>query len=277
MFNFENYRPYFDETEFNDNNYLLPKKEYPKPSKLYKSTATIITSLNQNINIDYLYNFLNIENCDVSRIDFYNQITIVITIDVKKKGSNVVNKRNINTKIFQNGTIHMTGGQSIIDAKRAIRQLINGIQSLRIKVSLPEGINKDKYPEYIYCIDNPDIHFNDFEYSYNMINRHFNTNFEFCPGTLYKILQEKKWRVNYNPNRFSGVVLNTCIKNESVTFLMFKSGKITISLANCTDSIINHSYIFINDIFEKNYNAIVKKEYNIQTLQIQKKIKNPPK
>jgi len=260
MFNFENYRPYFDESEFNDKDFLLPQKEYPLPSKLYKSTATIITSLNQNINIDYLYNFLNIKNCDISRIDFYNQITIVITVDVKQNSS-VVKTRNINTKIFQNGTVHMTGGQSSNDAKRAIKQLIKGIKNLKIKVRLPDGIDKSKYPEYIHCVNNPDIHFNDFHYSYKMINRHFNTNFEFCPGTLYKILQLNGWRVNYNPNRFSGVVLNTSINKKSVTFLMFKSGKITISLANCTDSIINLAFEFINDIFKENYDKIVKKEY----------------
>jgi len=264
MFNFENYRPCFDETEFNDSKYIIEKKEYPKPSKLYKSTATIITSLNQNINIDYLYNFLNIEKCKVSRIDFYNQITIVITVDVKKKYSTKPKTRNINTKIFQNGTIHMTGGQSDKDAKRAIKQLINGIRNLKIRIKLPDDLpDKNKYPEYIYCIDDPMINFEDLDYEYQMINRHFNTNFEYCPGTLYKILQEKGWRVNYNPNRFSGVVLNITIEGKSVTFLMFKSGKITISLANCTDKVVEASYKFINKIFRDNYDKIVRNEYEL--------------
>lgn len=263
MFSFENYKPLFDESEFNDEHRLISKKPYPLPTKLEKSTTTIITSLNQNINIDYLRQFIQLNNCEMTRIDFYNQLTIVFSVKSKKKNKRKSDTRNINTKIFQNGTVHMTGGQSINDAKRAVKELIKGIQKLKIKVILPDNENKEDYPKYIHCVDNPNIHFNDFDYRYKMINRHFHTNFEFCPGSLYKILQEKDWKVNYNPNRFSAVVLKTKIHNESVTFLMFKSGKVTISLANCTDEFVIEAYNYINNIFKENYDRIVKIKYRL--------------
>lgn len=263
MFSFENYHPCFDESEFKDKERLLPKKEYPMPSKLYKSTATIITTLNQNINIDYLYNFLKCKECKMSRIEFYNQITMVITIDNKKKKSADNIKRDINTKIFQNGTIHMTGGQTTKDAKRTVKLLLKEMKKLKIKVKLPDDVDASKYPKEIYCVDNPDLEFKKLDYRYEMINRHFNINFEYCPGTLYKILQEKGWRVNFNPNRFSGVVLSTQIQGFNVTYLMFKSGKITISLCNTTDDIIRAAYYFINDIFKTYYDRIVKREYDL--------------
>lgn len=263
MFSFENYKPIFDETEFNDSDRFIPKKPYPTPTKLEKSTTTIITSLNQNINIDYLRKYLKVDNCQMSRIDFYNQLTIVFKIKVKKKNNRKDEDRNINTKIFQNGTVHMTGGQSINEAKRAVKELINGIKDLKIKVLLPETEDKKKYPEYIYCVDNPDIHFSEFDYRYKMINRHFHTNFEFCPGTLYKILQEKGWKVNYNPNRFSAVVLKTTLRKKTVNFLMFKSGKVTISLANCTDEFIVEAYNYINEIFKEHYDKIVRVRYKL--------------
>jgi len=76
----------------------------------------------------------------MSRIEFYNQITIVITIDIKKKDPTKTKTRNINTKIFQNGTVHMTGCQVIKDAKRAVKVLVKCIQALKFKVKLPETL-----------------------------------------------------------------------------------------------------------------------------------------
>lgn len=270
MFNFEHYVPCFDEKEFKDES--LPIAPYPLPSALYKSTATIITSINQNINIDYLYHFFKADHCRISRIhigknnkeeaQMYNQISMVISVAVKKKNKAEITKRQITTKIFQNGTVHMTGCQTTNDSMRALKILIQGIKNLKIKIVLPASVNQTQYEKKtIYCVNNPNMHHDDFKYKYRMINRHFTTNFEFSAGDLYKILQKKQWRVNYNPNRFSGVVLNIQINKKSVTYLMFKSGKITVSLANCTDSIIHKAYKFINDILRDEYEQIVKHQY----------------
>jgi len=261
MFNFEDYRPIFDEAEFKDEERIQPMKGYPTPTKLVKSTSTIITSLNQKINIDYLYNFLKSPNCEMSRIDFFNQITVIIDIDIKKTNTTEITKRKINTKIFQSGTIHMTGGQSIKDAQRAIKELLKCIKNIKIKVKLPDEIDKSKYPEYIHVIDNPNISFKDLDYKYRMINRYFKTRFEYNPGILYKLLQEKQLKVTYNPIRFPGITLNTSINGIAVSFLMFKSGKTTISLSNTTDNAIVEAYKYINAIFKEYYPQIVVTEY----------------
>jgi TATA-box binding protein (TBP) (component of TFIID and TFIIIB) len=261
LFGFEGYRPIFDESEFNDEQYRIEKKPYPKPDKLQKSTATIITSFDQKINTDLLYEFLDVKDCEVQPISFFNQITIIITVT-----SDDGIKRKINTKIFQNGTVHMTGGQSVSDAKKALFVFVEGMKKLKIKVVInasKEEIEKYNAPEFIYCANNTDIDIDNLEYRSRMKNRHFLTNFSFCSGSLYRVLQEEKLNAHYKPDSFPGIVLKVQIKGESVNYMIFNSGKVTISISNTDQPIIQDAYKYINSLLEKHYDRIVKYTYEL--------------
>lgn len=262
MFLFENYTPIFDESEFKDEERKLQKKEYQNPGDLFRSMATVITSLNQPINTDLLKQSLLKTDCRITHVSFFNQLSIIINVPII---NNEI--RSINTKIFGKGTIHMTGGYSIKECKKAIVVLLKYIKKFKTKICI---IDDDefklkhpdfKHPEVMYCVNEPNIDINDLEFNYKLSNRNFLTNFEFCQGTLYNLLREKQFNVSYNPNSFAGLRFTKMINGSKLTYLIF-SGKITLSI-NKDTYIVKDAYKYINDLIKDNYDTILQDTYRL--------------
>lgn len=256
MFLYENYTPIFDETEFNDDARLQPRDPCPEPSGIKKSMATVLASLNQPINTDVLRHHLIRSKCRIApKVSFYNQLTIAIRVPIKNN-----EEREIQTKIFGGqGTIHMTGGNSISECKKAVAILLDCIKKFKTKVNII-GDKEYPSPKYVYCVNNPDINIDDLEFGYKLSNRNFLTNFEFCPGKLYNILKNQEQNVVYNPNRFAGIRFIKNINGSKLTYLIFKSGKTTISIRTDT-SVVDEAYHYINDIMKSNYDEIINDKY----------------
>ena len=261
VYNFENYTPLFDETEFNDHLYIQTKKPYKPSSKLCKTTATILSSLNQKINTDLLTSYL--VHPDVTIIKpkkdiqvFFNQITVSIRIITRKNET-----RYINTKIFGAGTIQMTGGKSINEAKQAISTLVEYIRTLRIRVKI-DGEQTYKHPKYIYAVNDIDSLNMDniiFEYKMNNSSMKFQ---EYDFGTLYNTLRDLKYDVRFNPTTYAGIIYKTKIEGIDATFILFRSGKSTISLGSDV-SIKKKAFKFMNDIIKEHYDTIAPTTYDL--------------
>lgn len=257
MFLFKKYEPIFDEAEFNDEAYIIKTKKYPEPTKFKRSMATVLTSIHQPINVDFLSNFLFHPDCRIVKsVRFFNQVTVVITIPIQNDET-----RDVNVKVFGTGTIHMTGCRSKKDCRKALRILINCIKNLKIKVNmLTEG--DIKHPTYIYCVDNPDLDANDLELTYQLSNRKFHCNFTVDNGELYNILKKKKYDVKYNPNRVSTVRFMEHMDDSKISYSLTSSGKATVSFGENT-SVVDRAYKNLNDILKENYKNICQQKYKL--------------
>jgi TATA-box binding protein (TBP) (component of TFIID and TFIIIB) len=253
---FKNYIPIYDETEFDDEKYLVPRKSYPKPGKVSRSMATVLTSLGQKVNTDILNKFLKHSEIKLKTVKFFNQATMVINVPIKGGLS-----RDINMKIFGKGTVHMTGGHSIKECKRALAILLKIIKTFKVRVHVTQ-LQPDKPvpPKYIYCVNDTDIDIETLEIRYRLSNRPFCTNFEFSICELYDIFKTKIEQVSYNPNRFAGLRYTKFINGSRMTYLVFKSGKITISVTDDT-SIIPDAYKYFNQLLKTNYDRLVEDRY----------------
>jgi TATA-box binding protein (TBP) (component of TFIID and TFIIIB) len=324
IYGYEDYDPYFKEAEFKDEIRLIKPKPYPLQSDIQDSMMTIITSFSCNVNIYFIYEFFKLKKNGIVRIelknhparsleiptdfllennnekkdivdnidDFYNQVTLIISTRNPNKF--------INIKVFQNGTVHLSGCKNIDDATYSTDILLNMCKKTRAKLNIivPNDnviFNKDKIVKYIYAIKNfDDIKLQPF--SFNLDNKTFMTNFNICSWMFLKECQKRKWIVKYNPNRYSGVILkytihsksdelkneinknNTDITGDSIdstennkqincSFLVFKSGKITISGgAGATNRDIVSAYTFINNFLKENYKSILKLEFNLDPI-----------
>jgi hypothetical protein len=224
---FKNYIPIYDETEFDDEKYLVPRKSYPKPGKVSRSMATVLTSLGQKVNTDILNKFLKHSEIKLKTVKFFNQATMVINVPIK-------------------------GGLS---------RDINMIKTFKVRVHVTQ-LQPDKPvpPKYIYCVNDTDIDIETLEIRYRLSNRPFCTNFEFSICELYDIFKTKIEQVSYNPNRFAGLRYTKFINGSRMTYLVFKSGKITISVTDDT-SIIPDAYKYFNQLLKTNYDRLVEDRY----------------
>jgi TATA-box binding protein (TBP) (component of TFIID and TFIIIB) len=122
--------------------------EYPEPTPLRISTLTGTCSLNSNINLLVLAQYLEL-NKYITYINygdivtkgvnitpksnkkkkkkkvFYNQITIIIKQN---------NDRYNNIKLFANGAVSMTGLQSLEEGEKSINIILDGIKNLKGKI-----------------------------------------------------------------------------------------------------------------------------------------------
>jgi TATA-box binding protein (TBP) (component of TFIID and TFIIIB) len=254
VYNFENYTPLFDETEFKDDLYIQKKKPYKPSTKLTKTTATILSSLNQKINTDYL-SFLNHPAITIKPTTFFNKITVSIRVTASNGDI-----RNINTKVFGTGTVHMTGGKSIGEARKAVTLLVGCMQKLRCRVNIKDNKDNHTHPKYIYAVNDIDsLTMESVEFVYRMSN--VATQFqEYSFGVLYNILRDQKQDVKFNPNRYAGIIYKVPINGVDIKVILFRSGNTTLSLGS-NISVKKDSHEFINKIMKDNYDAIAKIHY----------------
>ena len=150
-------------TIMNNNNELNEDDDvlYPEPSPLRVSTLTGTCSINSDINLLVLSQYLELSK-HITYINygdlvskgvnitpksakkkknkrvFYNQITIIIKQD---------NDRYNNIKLFANGAVSMTGLQSIEEGERSINIILDAIRNLKGKILY--SITDDWYKENI--------------------------------------------------------------------------------------------------------------------------------
>jgi len=183
--------------------------------------------------------------------NFFNQITLLMAIDENKK---------INTKLFTNGSVQMTGSKSISDNLIILNKLIECLK----KTYIVDGEEK-KLVE-----DSELLEISDFKIS--MINTNFGIGKEINREELLKII--KKYDLPYvkaklKPDIHAAINIELLVQDYIVTILVFKTGNIIIT-GGKNSTHINTAYEYIIKLIEENKSKIIKNyiDENVENLDI---------
>ena len=269
---FEDYEPlYNEESELPSVSECDPMCVTDIENNMTNTTSTIATSFNQKVNTDLINKYLRHEDIKVVDTTFLNQVTLTIRI-LNDNGE----ERNVNTKIFtytnsENkkstdiGTVHMTGAKTIQESKYAIEKLINAIKSVSFRVVLDGHEQADKV---LYAVD--DIHALTID---TMVFKYFmhNSVFElpsYCYGSFYNLLKRDGYDVSFNPNVYAGVILKMVMEGVNVSYILFRSGKTTTSIACpgdvCVESLKDKIFNTLVSLYKKYYHEIQIKQHKLQ-------------
>lgn len=232
------------------------------------STITCSGSFNVSINLEKLMRFvpLNINNVLSIKYNgiyrcmqhlltrkrikpnnkhFENQITMVV---------NVENKRNINVKLFSNGSFQMTGCKSIKDCNIMLNKL-------KVLLETNFYVCENNAMVNIGRIADSDDELKVIRFSKDMINVVFNLGFQINRHALYKVMMDKKEKATFDKGRHPAVIVKlpngpiTPKKQKFITLIIFESGKIMIT-GNKNNTTILASYNFINSIIRQHKKEI---------------------
>lgn len=246
------------------------------PDDLSISTMTIICKFNTKFNIQNIGKYLDlnindivsISYCDegelqlrslikkpirkrvkpIKKNSFYNQATLLI--------KSVHDKKEINTKIFKNGSVQMTGCKSIIGT-------IEVLNTLCIKLKKIKGIidpnSLDKIILMPYVSDQEKLSIDAmYDFGVCMINSGFHIGFKIDREALYNILVEEKIEAKYDLDTHACVNIKYKYKNDDrrkISIFVFASGSIIITGATTCNHILE-AYEFISMKLIKNYQKI---------------------
>ena len=262
----------------------------PESSELRISTMTGVCNISSKVNLNVIYNYLVLDKyikyieygnfptkgLKIKQISdkkankkkvFFNQITILISID----------NHDANIKLFNNGSISMTG----------LKSEKIGIKAVEYLISLIKIAKMDENNETIYAVNNKDeCKLNDFKIV--LINSDFYAGFEIKRSELHQLLindynifssyepciypgvnSKFYWNKEYLNNKFRGKCCCTVScdgkgngegngKCKKVTIATFQSGSIIITGARNLVQ-VRDAYNFINSVFKTHYNILKKK------------------
>ena len=180
---------------------------------------------------------------------FYNQATVEVYSKYKKK---------TNVKLFNNGSIQMTGCISRANCIDVLIKLFNEFKRLKTIVD-PKSMKKLIAKPFVGDISKVDISKIQ-DLSIRMINSNFNVGFKIDREKLYKLLLKQKIDCSYEPCVHACVNIKYNYKDIStISIFVFESGAIIITGAKERDHIIQ-AYKFITKKLFENYNIIIKEE-----------------
>lgn len=257
---------------------LLDKYKFDKiPKDLNISTVSVCCKLNININIDNIVNYLDLEEFKINELKycnkskqydnnelkpiiykkkkptkiFFNQLTLIIYSKFSKK--------NINVKLFKNGSIQMCGCKDVQDS-------FNVLDILKAKLSNVKAIMTNNIIiEKPFIENNKDINITDFKVI--LINSNFKIPFNIEREVLFNILSELKVNCLYEPCKHDCVNIkynaNEIDKNnnkKNISIFVFQSGNIIITGAKDIDIIIK-AYNYIKNILKHHIKDIIIAKY----------------
>ena len=171
--------------------------------------------------------------------NFFNQITLLMAVDENKK---------INTKLFTNGSVQMTGSKSILDNFTILNKLIECLKTTYIV----DG-------EEIKLVENPELlEISDFKIS--MINTNFGVGNEINREELLKLIKQNELpniKAKLKPDIHAAINIEILVQDYIVTILVFKTGNIIIT-GGKNSVHINTAYEYITNLIENNKSRIIK-------------------
>jgi len=254
---------------------LKKKYDFSKiPKNLKISTLSACCKLNITIYLQNIFDYMDLDNNNINTIKYCNKINSIINITVKKKKKKNANKvffnqltmliysnyskKNINLKLFKNGSIQMSGCKSIEDC-------IDVINKLKEKLSkIYARIENNKIVEKPFIEENKELLISDFKII--LINSNFKIPYSIKREELYRILLEDKINCRYEPCIHACVNIkyndNEDVNMKPVSIFVFQSGNIIITGAKETDRILN-AYNYIRGILTKNIRDIIRKDIDV--------------
>lgn len=261
------------------------------PEDLNISTMTITFKFDTLMNLENISKYMDLKFGGIVRIEFGdegNTRTLIkskrrkkrkikrfnnqATLFIDTKNNQKRKKKPVNTKIFINGAVQMTGCNSMAQCIEAINILC--CELCNIKAVYDKNKKKIIKKPFVSNMVNLNIN-NVKDFNIGLINTDFHVGFLIDRLKLFKILTKKKivctyepcihacvnikYHYNINPNEIikSKLSKNNEKKTDKISIFVFESGSIIITGAKTKDHIIK-SYDFINSILAEHYGEIVK-------------------
>jgi TATA-box binding protein (TBP) (component of TFIID and TFIIIB) len=192
---------------------------------------------------------------DTSKNSFYNQITVVVRVDMGPI-DDLNDAPRINLKLFKNGSVQMSGCKSIKNINIALNKLI--IRLKEIKAKFEDG----KIIEKTFIEEPNKITVKDFKI--DMINSNYQVSMQIDRAKMYNLLQKKKIKSSYEPCIRACVIIKYIPEKDNkemkeVSIFVFQKGNIIITGARSQSHILS-SYNYMNDILITHKNDIIKKD-----------------
>lgn len=190
---------------------------------------------------------------------FYNCKIFILhdTDDTSNTDTTQANKtRKVAIKCFTNGTLHITGVQSMHRAYE-IAQMFCVLMDI---VEGGDGL-EDRYTIKGHTIQLINIHVN--------IKQPPGQSINLC--LLNNILQDNAICSTYNSDRHSGVNIKYCTSSMSnISVLVFESGNVLLCGLKCIDDVMD-AFTFLTNIFEKHCSKIYIDTKNILPMRTRSK------
>jgi TATA-box binding protein (TBP) (component of TFIID and TFIIIB) len=239
------------------------------PNDLKLSTFSACCQLNTNIIFENIFKFLELDEYKINKIKycnnyithldrephpvittkkkrppkiFYNQLTFIIYSKYSKK--------DINTKLFKNGAIQMSGCKHIEDIINILNILTESLNNTRAIMENNVIIDKP-------FILNNKINITDFKIS--LINTNFKIPFQVEREIFYNILINNKINCRYEPCKHACVNIKYTPSdddNKKASIFVFQSGNIIIT-GTKTISIITEAYNYIKQLIKAHLKQII--------------------
>lgn len=265
--------------------YLDVKKNEIKtlPPGVSISTMCGKIKLGTKLNIQNIFNYFKLDKDDILTIKcnstkslipikkkrkkpkknakFYNQITLVIRVD--EGAIETFDKvPKVNLKIFQNGSIQMSGIQSVYNVNRVLNKLVYFLNSKK-GIKLNDSIKKIEFIE-------SKINISDF--AIYMINSNYKIKYEIDRNKLYELLKLNDYKCTFEKCIRACVIVKfkpekNNLEEKEISIFIFQKGNIIITGARNVSN-INESYHYINKFLFRNLEEIYKEtdEYETELL-----------
>jgi TATA-box binding protein (TBP) (component of TFIID and TFIIIB) len=217
------------------------------PHDIAIATMTIVGAVNANFNITEITNIFkdNISTKKLKNRNFYNQATLFL----------LVNNKKISIKLFNNGSIHITGCNNAIQCCIVLHTLFQNI----LQHNKNNNLTNDPYMLSIPYITSLRT---------VLINCKFDIGFHIQLDKLHNILSELQVNQTYEPSIHSCINVkikheldNTINKQQSkyISAFVFEKGIVMITGSNSCSMII-YAYVYLYNILCKNYVGIYKSD-----------------
>jgi TATA-box binding protein (TBP) (component of TFIID and TFIIIB) len=186
---------------------------------------------------------------------FYNQVTVLV--NTKSKNTEISNKKTnklINVKLFNNGSVQLTGCKNLSNLLECIEVLNNELQKVRGYFDEKESIIKK-----IIFMENKEAFKieNVSDIKINLINCKFDAEFLIDRKNLHEVLKSENIECELEACVHAAVNIKFMNNGEKISIFVFESGSVIITGAK-TKNDITAAYNFMIKKFYENYNKIVK-------------------
>lgn len=177
---------------------------------------------------------------------FSNQVSLKIKLNEERNPLDV--------KIFENGSIQMTGCKSMDDCYDILNKLCIALQKRKAIID-PETNDKIIMKPFATLINNVKLE-KIVELKVSMINSKFDIGFKIDRNALYEYLKQNDYYCKLDLDKHASVDIYYNYKNrKTISIFVFEKGNIIITGAN-TCNHIKEAYNFITEILFENYQQI---------------------
>lgn len=187
----------------------------------------------------------------VAKKDFYNQLSLVMRVYnvghkkdiIENKGKKKINK--VNFKLFNNGSIQISGIKNIIELNLALNKLFTELKRYRVI--------ERKRVYFAKNFKNLDTS----NFKINMINSNYSLNTYINRDNLYQLLLKKKIKCTYEKAIRACVIVKYKPDNinKDVSIFIFRKGNILITGAKSQKHIVD-AFNYINNIILEHINLL---------------------